>query len=168
MTTEQKIANLFQMTDEVWQGHTNPWSVSTRYSVLPLIIVSIWSRIWINWWCLIPIFLSIIWTWINPRIFPKPTSTNNWASKAVLGERVWLNREKIEIPKHHFPVIRITNLISLAGLPFCIWGLIQLNIWATFLGVILVILGKTWFLDRMVWLYAEMKDATPKYRSWLY
>lgn len=168
MTAEQKIAKFFQMTDEVWARHANPWSVWTRYSVLPLIIVSIWSRVWISWWCLMPIFLSIIWTWINPRIFPKPTSTNNWASKAVLGERVWLNREKIEVPKHHYPVIRITNLISLAGLPFCIWGLIQFNIWSTILGVILVILAKTWFLDRMVWLYAEMKDATPEYRSWLY
>lgn len=168
MTTEQKIANLFQMTDEVWARHANPWSVLTRFPILPLIIISIWSRTWINWWCLIPIIIAIIWTWINPRIFPKPTSTNNWFSKAVFGERVWLNRQKIEIPQHHQPVINILNLISFVGLPFCIWGLIQLNIWPTLLGVILVILGKMWFLDRMVWLYEEMKDANSEYQSWLY
>ncbi|MDJ0555154.1 MAG: hypothetical protein QNJ68_12065 [Microcoleaceae cyanobacterium MO_207.B10] len=168
MTTEQKIAHFFQMTDEVWAHHANPWSGLTRFPILPLIIVSIWSLTWINWCCLIPIILLIIWTWINPRIFPKPTSTNNLFSKAVLGERVWLNRQKIKVPKHHYPVIRITNLISLAGLPFCVWGLIQLNIWSTILGVILVILGKTWFLDRMVWLYAEMKDNNSEYSSWLY
>lgn len=26
MKTEQKIANLFQMTDEVWARHANPWN----------------------------------------------------------------------------------------------------------------------------------------------
>ncbi|MGH1393463.1 MAG: DUF6653 family protein [Trichormus sp.] len=29
-------------------------------------------------------------------------------------------------------------------------------------------LGKLWYLDRMVWLYTEMKDINPEYRSWLY
>ena len=32
----------------------------------------------------------------------------------------------------------------------------------------LIYLGKMWFLDRMVWLYEDMKDTTPEYRSWLY
>ncbi|WP_324236082.1 DUF6653 family protein [Okeania sp.] len=34
MTTEQKIANLFQMTDEVWARYANPWSGLTRFSIL--------------------------------------------------------------------------------------------------------------------------------------
>ncbi|WP_365672321.1 DUF6653 family protein [Okeania sp. SIO3I5] len=98
---------------------------------------------------------------------PKTYLKNNWFSKAVLGERVCLNRQNIEIPKHHQPMINILNFISFVGLPFCIWGLIQLNIWPTLSGVILVILGKMWFLDRMIWLYEEMKDNNSEYRSWL-
>ncbi len=49
MTAEQKIANLFQMKDEVWARHANPWSGLTQFPILPLIIVSIWSRTWIRW-----------------------------------------------------------------------------------------------------------------------
>jgi hypothetical protein len=30
-----------------------------------------------------------------------------------------------------------------------------------------VILAKTWFIDRMVWLFEEMKDH-PEYQDWLY
>jgi hypothetical protein len=30
----------------------------------------------------------------------------------------------------------------------------------------LVYCGKLWYLDRMVWLWEEMKDATPEYRGW--
>ncbi len=49
MTVVQNIAHAFQMTDAVWQRHTNPWSVWTRYASLPLLIVAIWSRVWLGW-----------------------------------------------------------------------------------------------------------------------
>jgi len=32
----------------------------------------------------------------------------------------------------------------------------------------MVYCGKLWFLDRMVWLYEEMKELHPPYRRWLY
>jgi len=73
MNLEQKIASLFRMTDEVWARHANPWSVRTRYLALPALIFSIWSRIWIGLWSLVPILLSIVWIWINPRVFAIPS-----------------------------------------------------------------------------------------------
>jgi len=30
------------------------------------------------------------------------------------------------------------------------------------------VLGKSWFLDRMVWLYDEMAEEHLPYREWLY
>ena len=54
MTLERKIAKLFKLTDENWMKHANPWSVWTRYSVLPIIVLAFWSRVWIGWWSLIP------------------------------------------------------------------------------------------------------------------
>ena len=36
------------------------------------------------------------------------------------------------------------------------------------LAMLLVIAAKTWFVDRMVWLFDDMKDTRPEYRSWLY
>lgn len=26
--------------------------------------------------------------------------------------------------------------------------------------------AKLWFVDRMAWLYADMRDATPEFRAW--
>ncbi|MCF2146032.1 hypothetical protein IQ276_006110 [Desmonostoc muscorum LEGE 12446] len=49
-----------------------------------------------------------------------------------------------------------------------IWGLIELNSWITLLGFTLVTLGKLWFIDRMVWLYSDMKGVNQEYQSWLY
>ena len=60
------------------------------------------------------------------------------------------------------------NGLSVAALLVAIWGLIRLSIWPTVLGAGLSLMFKTWFLDQMVRLYDEMKDATPEYRSWLY
>ncbi len=80
------------MSDETRERHANPWSVWTRYGALPILIAAIWSHVWVEWWSLIPILMTVLWIWLNPRVFPRPISTKNWASKAVLGERVWLNR----------------------------------------------------------------------------
>lgn len=168
MTILRSVTALFHMTDEVWERHANPWSVWTRYSALPLLVLAVWSRTWWGWWAVVPILLVTLWIWLNPRLFPKPNSTHNWASKAVLGERVWLNRSHLPIPRHHQPVTAFTNAVNSVGFLICLWGLIQLAEWPTVLGLSWVILGKTWFLDRMVWLYDEMSDRHPEYQRWLY
>ena len=168
MSTFQKIADFFHMTDEVWERHANPWSVWTRYVSLPLLILAIWSRIWLGWIAIVLVLVVLIWIWLNPRVFPKPQSTKNWTSKAVLGERVWLNREQVPIPEHHNPVIFFTNIVNFIGFFICLWGLVNLKIYPTLLGLSWVILGKTWFLDRMVWIYDEMKDTRSEYGNWLY
>jgi hypothetical protein len=48
-----------------------------------------------------------------------------------------------------------------------VYGLVVLEIWPTVAGASVGILGKTWYVDRMVWLYEDMKD-TPEYGRWLY
>lgn len=169
MTLERKIAKLFNLTDENWMKHANPISVWSRYSVLPFILFSFWSRIWIGWWCLVPMVLSLLWLFFNPILFNKPKSTRNWASKAVLGERVYLNRDKIAIPQHHItPLINLLNIISSTGLILAIWSVIYYSIWGAVFGVTLTYIGKSWFLDRMVWLYEDMKDDNAEYKSWDY
>lgn len=168
MTLERKIAKAFNLTDENWMKHANPWSVWTRYSVLPIIVLAFWSRTWIGWWCLIPGLISIAWMFFNPVVFRPPKSTKNWASKSVLGERVYLNRDNIDIPEvHKKPVHKILNLVSSTGVALAIWAIVTYSIWGAILGTALAYLGKSWYLDRMVWLFEDMKE-TPEYSKWLY
>ena len=125
MSLESAIASVFKMSDEVWERHANPWSVWTRYLTLPLLIISIWSRTWIGWWSLVPVAGSFVWIWINPRVFKKPRSTDNWASKAVFGERVWIARDKVPVPAHHMGIIKILNTVSMIGALFLHMGPLQ-------------------------------------------
>ncbi|NEQ47179.1 MAG: hypothetical protein F6K00_28015 [Leptolyngbya sp. SIOISBB] len=167
MTFFQQVAQSFHMTNAVWERHANPWSVWTRYAGLPLLILAIWSRVWLGWWAIAPVLLIILWIWLNPRAFSKPQTTHHWASKAVMGERAWLNHDQVPIPSHHRPVITFTNLVNAIGFVICLWGLWNLQPWPTGLGLSWMILGKTWFLDRMVWVFEDMKEH-PQYRDWLY
>ena len=158
MTKEQKIASLFAMDDETWERHANPWSVWTRNTVLPILVIAFWSRVWLGIWARVPVVIAIIWMWINPRLFKKPKSTDNWASKSVLGERIWLNRKTEPVPERHRWAPNILSAVSGVGFLFVIYGVYFLEIWPVLFGSALVYLGKLWFLDRMVWLYEDTKE----------
>lgn len=165
---EKTLSDWFQMTDEVWARHANPWSVITRYSCLPLFALAVWSRTWMGVWALAPTAIVVLWTWFNPRVFSKPSSTDNWASKAVLGERVWLNRKEHPVPAHHGRIVPWLNVIAGGGFLYCIWGLVVLDATGVVVGLFATIVGKSWFLDRMVWVYQDMAGDVAEYRDWLY
>ncbi len=157
---------LMGMSDESWERHANPWSGWTRVLLLPLFAIAIWSRVWIGLWCLAPIALLGLWTWVNPRAFGRPAHTDNWMSRGVMGERVWLNRKAVPIPAHHARMAHILSGAMFLAAVLYIWGLVQLDLWMTIGGMALTIALKLWFLDRMVWLYGDMKDRHEVYHNW--
>jgi len=164
-TLEKSIADSFRLrTPEDWLKHANPWSLATRIVILPLLILAIWSRIWIGWYSLIFVILIVIWSIINPVIFPKNPKIDNWWSKSVIGEYFWANREDIPISKHHHRIIKILTILQSLGGIILIIGLYKLDIYLTLVGSIIIYFSKLWFLDRMVWIYEEMKEH-PKYRE---
>lgn len=100
---------------------------------------------------------------INPTLFKKPTSFDNWGSKSVLGERYWSERKKSPVPKHHYTIIFILTILQTIGGILLMIGLWKLEINLTIIGTITVYLSKMWFLDRMVWIYEDMeKEGTTK------
>ncbi len=143
------------MDDATWARHANPWSGWTRFSILPLFALAVWSRVWLRWGALVPLALVLVWTWFNPRLFSVPTSFDNWMSQGVLGERVWLARGKTPIAQHHQAIARLLNAAAGTGVAILAYGLWALDIGFTIAGLILAIGAKLWFLDRMVWLNYE-------------
>lgn len=92
---------------------------------------------------------------------------DSWASRGVLGERVWLNRDVVPVPEHHRVAPHVLTGVTAIGTAFVVWGLVALEIWPTLLGAVLIYCGKLWFLDRMVWLYQDASAHDEHYRSWL-
>ncbi len=157
MSLEKQIAEVFNLKGDNWLKHANPWSVWTRFATLPFLVLAIWSRVWIAWYCLVPISILIIWLIINPTLFKRPQNLDNWASKSVLGEKYWSERKTKPVPKHHnTPILILTILQTIGGVALII-GLWKLEVNWTIAGTIIVYLAKMWFLDRMVWVFEDMK-----------
>lgn len=169
MSLGEKISGAFGLKGENWMRHSNPASVWTRFSVLPLLAASIWSRRSIGRRCLIPIALSSVWLFANPLIFRQPRSTRNWASKGVLGERIWVESDRSELPDQFNSVVPTVAIVfQTVGLVPVVYGLAALKVTPTVTGLLIVQGGKLWYIDRMVLLFEEMKTRNPEYARWEY
>jgi hypothetical protein len=167
MPWQNPFAAVMAMTGSTWERHANPWSVWTRVPMLALLALVLFFRAALGDWLWPAVCLLALWTFVNPRAFSPPSSTDNWASMGVLGERVWLNRRSIPIPRHHARWALGLSLASASCLLPMAWGLYWLDPWATAFGALGASALKLWFLDRMVWLYQDMQHASPEYASWL-
>jgi hypothetical protein len=149
--------------------HANPMSVWTRFAVLPLLTLAVWSRDWIGWWCLVPIVLLVVWLVVNPLFFHPPTSTKHWASASVFGERIWSESERGSLPpEFRSAAPGIAQAYQVIGLGFLVYGLIVFDLGVTICGLLIVEGGKLWYLDRMVLLYGAVKQRDPVAASWEY
>src|SRR5215207_6747891 len=83
-TAEGRVAAVFGLRGDAWVRHANPRGVWTRFTCVSLVVVAVWSREWIGWYCVIPIALAGAWTWVNPRLFGVPASTRNWGIEVRL------------------------------------------------------------------------------------
>ncbi|WP_412551599.1 DUF6653 family protein [Shimia sp. MIT910701] len=90
---------MMAMDDAAWARHANPWSVYSRMSILPLMTLAVYARVWLGWGALLPVALVVLWTWWNPRAFAPPSTTNGWAAHGTFGERVFLNQKSSSYPQ---------------------------------------------------------------------
>ena len=163
-----KVTRAFGLEGDAWMRHANPVSVWTRFAALPLLALAIWSRAWIGWLALVPVALALVWIAVNPLFFRPPRSTRNWASRAVLGERISTELGSDSLPEQfRSPVIAVTTAGQFAGLALMAYGLVELDLLATTAGLVVTQGAKAWFLDRTVLLFEHMKGDEP-YRSWDY
>ena len=149
---------LMAMDDAAWARHANPWSGLTRFTALPLLALAVWSRVWLGWAALVPVALAAGWVWLNPRLFGPPATRDHWMSRAVLGERVFLEHRGA-VPDHHRRAAHLLTWASVPGLALLAWGLWALWWEGVVFGTVLAMLPKTWFCDRMVWLHDDWVRA---------
>ena len=167
-TGDSRVARLFGLKGDSWIRHANPASVWTRFTVVSVLALAIWSRDWIGAWCLIGVALAIVWMFVNPLLFKAPHSTRNWASRTVLGERIWVDRDQVDLPdQFRSPAAAwIANAYSTIGMGVLAFGLVELNLLAVLTGILITHGGKAWYLDRVSLLFADMKHRKAEYAAW--
>jgi hypothetical protein len=166
-TKKNFFTRLMSMDDATWKRHANPLSVWSRVVTgLPVLLFAVWNLKPIDGWSLAIVAIAFVWIWLNPRLFPPPDNTDNWASKVTFGERVWLNRSSRPIPSHHRRWALFLSIVAGVGFLIAIVGAYLKMPLPAISGGFVSWLGKMWFCDRMVWLYEDMKDI-PEYSSWI-
>lgn len=150
---------LMSMDDATWRRHANPLSGWTRMlTALPLLLLALWSRVWLGWWSVLPIAMAVFWIWWNPRAFGEPASFDSWMSRGVLGERIYIDH-RAELPAHHLTAARTLALASLPGMIVMIWGIVALWWEGAVFGGLLAVIPKIWFVDRMAWIFQDWVAA---------
>jgi len=165
-----KTSAAMRMSEDVWMRHANPWSFATMLPLLLLLIIACWSRVRIGWYFIIPLAGVVAWAYLNPRVFPKPRSTRSWASKGVFGEKILVNRRVycVEIPEYHVKATFTLTVLSLAGAVALVYGVVMLEPFSTVAGCCVSYLGKLWYVDRMVWLFEDLRRDRPEFAKWVY
>ncbi len=85
----------------------------------------------------------------------------------MFGEQVWLRRKAVPIPPEHARAALLLSVANGLASLVVVYGLVFLDAWAAVGGIVLVIAIKSWFLDRIVWLFDEMAAKHPDYAAWL-
>ncbi|MEO0400501.1 MAG: DUF6653 family protein [Pseudomonadota bacterium] len=162
----ERIEGLMGMDDRVWARHANPFSVYTRILSGPLIFLAFWSVFWIGFLGLGLIAFAVLWIWANPRLFPPPKDTESWATKGVLGERVFLNRKAVPIPIGHGRAAYLTTAFAIGFVVITVYGFLTRDFITALAGWHGALVAKLWFVDRMAWLWEEMRAMHPVYTAW--
>jgi hypothetical protein len=86
--------------------HAHPWSAWTRWASTPLVLVPIWTRRWSH-------AVAIgLWLAVNPFVFGKPRNERAWATRAMLGEELWITRRPRDAAT---AVSALTSVVALGG-----------------------------------------------------
>jgi hypothetical protein len=75
---------------EIFKHHSNPWSAWTRLLSVPLVFVPIWTRSWREG------AIVVVWLIVNPIMFREPNNDKAWATRAMLGEEMWITKRPLD------------------------------------------------------------------------
>jgi hypothetical protein len=126
-----------------WSRHANPLSGWSRFAAFPLVMYALYER---RWRLAAGTVLFIV---VNPVLFAPPTDVDNWMSKVVLGERLWIQ---------HGDGSREYNAYNVAGMIAFVYGLYAIYRRYTLRAAVCtlaVMVFKLLFVDEMVRFYED-------------
>jgi len=161
------LTRQLRMNDVALASRANGWSLWARAVTLPLLVLALWSHQWIGiGGAAILTALVAIWGWAHPRLLPARGRTDTFYARAVFGERVWLNRFRVPIPREReIRALVMWGLIA-SGAVIGVWGAVSAVALAAIGGVVLALGARLAFHREMALLYRDMKREDPIYRSW--
>jgi hypothetical protein len=91
----------------IFAHHAHPLSAWSRWATTPLVLLPVWTRRRSH--------ALIVATWfaLNPVIFPTVSNERPWATRAMLGEELWISRR----PRDSATALSVvTSLVAVVAL----------------------------------------------------
>ena len=107
------LSLITRLAREVFRHHSNPWSAWTRLLSAPLAFVPIWTRSWRRG------AILGVWLMVNPIAFPEPKNDRAWATRAMLGEEMWIAKRPLD------QAMALNGGATALGLGGGVWGAYQ-------------------------------------------
>lgn len=96
-----------RMRRAMFARHANPWSAWSRWASTPLVLLPVWTRRGDH------ALMAAVWFALNPVIFPKVGDERRWATRAMLGEELWISHR----PKDSAMALSaVTSLVAVVAL----------------------------------------------------
>lgn len=86
VAANRPVLTFAKLRRAIFARHCNPWSAWTRWASAPLILIPAWTRRRRQ------AALIALWLAVNPFVFGKPAHDRAWATRAMLGEELWISR----------------------------------------------------------------------------
>ncbi|KZL16703.1 hypothetical protein PsAD2_03319 [Pseudovibrio axinellae] len=144
-----------------------PKNLIVRALALPALLTPLWFQPQLGWfWAAALSLAAVAWVWLIPPFTKKSTGAQTWLQKAILGERMWLNRIFVPIPTPYHQKALALLVIGLLAVAAAIWAASTNNLPVMLTGALLAYLAKFASLFVMVKIFEHMKNAHPLYKSW--
>jgi hypothetical protein len=96
-----------RMRRAMFTRHASPWSAWSRWASTTLVLLPVWTRRRSH------ALMAAIWFALNPVIFPKINDERSWATRAMLGEELWISRR----PRDGVAALSmVTSLVAVVAL----------------------------------------------------
>ena len=121
--------------------------------IAPFLYLAIWYHSWIG------IGFVILWTIVNPFIFPKPGKKENWFTYVVFGKKLWLENF---MKKPKLDLSLVLNIITATSfIPSIYFAYINM-FWPTLYLSTLMYISKLWYADKIALQYKNYLILRPR------
>ncbi|ASP32560.1 hypothetical protein CHH27_04310 [Labrenzia sp. VG12] len=132
-----------------------------------VLTASLWSKLWLGGvaaglLCLFALVLLVF----GPRLLEGTGNRLNWARHVGFGEKIWLNRLFVPVPKDLNYRLTVLYLVFWTGVLVALWGGVATLPVLSISGLAVAYTAQIVCFGKLIHLYGLMKDKHPLYRFW--
>ena len=132
-----------------------------------LLTACLWSKLWLGAVAATLLcFAALLLLVFLPRVFDGAGKRITWARNVGFGEKIWLNRLFVPVPKDLNYRLTVLYLVFWTGGLVALWGGIATMPILSITGLLVAYSAQAICFKKLHYLYTVMKDKHPLYRFW--